>query len=110
MPAGDPVPAHVAALHDGDIAAAFAADGVYWWAAGDDEKAPRTRADGDGLAAAVAADIRADGVVPQARVCVREGPDCMVEGVLVDAATGEPRQTFVQSFQLDPGGAIRRAL
>jgi hypothetical protein len=109
MLAGDQLPDRVVALHAGDVSGAFATDGVYWWAAGDDEKAPRTCAEGQALSAAVAADIRSNGLEPVARVCICEGPDCLVEGVLVDAS-GEPRQTFVQSFQLDGDGAIRRAI
>ena len=109
MLAGDQLPPHIATLHAGDVAGAFAEGGVYWWAAGDDEKAPRTRAVGGELTRAVAEDLQASGLEPRARVCLHEGSDCLVEGVLVDAA-GAPARSFVQSFQLDSGGAILRAL
>jgi len=110
MLVGDQLPAHVAALYAGDATGAFAPGGVYWWAAGDYEMAPRTRAAGDELDEAVTEDLRPNGLEPRTRVCLHEGPDCLVEGVLVDPATGEPAQTFVQSFQLDADGAIRRAI
>jgi ketosteroid isomerase-like protein len=73
-----------------------------------DERGARAVAQGHAeIAAAVGVDLT--GRIPRLLVCVRQGPDCLVEGKLVDSG-GRHVATFAASFQLDDGGGIARAV
>lgn len=114
--AGDALPAGVARLlaglgaGDPEVAASgFAADAT-WAPPGDesDETAPRAVCRGPAIAPALAGDPQL-GRQHEVRLCVHEGPDCMIEGQIL-ADDGTPRGSHSASFQLDGDGAIRRAL
>ena len=106
--------AYYAALDDGrmaDAAASFSFDACFAGPApavietdprvlsiGRD--AIRARFDGRG--------VRTD--VHDVVACVHEGRSCLLEGVSRDGVTGEARQSFVASAQLDDAGLIERYL
>jgi ketosteroid isomerase-like protein len=46
----------------------------------------------------------------EVRLCVDEGPSCLVEGVTVHRLSGRPLATFAASLQLDADGLINRYL
>ncbi|MFN8217835.1 MAG: nuclear transport factor 2 family protein [Solirubrobacterales bacterium] len=114
--AGDPLPPAVAALYaalaagDPDAAArCFAADGLYAFPSNPDEETdPRRVGEGATLREAIAADP-ACGLPHALRVCAHEGPDCLLEGTVLDAG-GAAAQSFAASFQLAADGRLRRAL
>ncbi len=114
--AGDALPAAVERLLDGlsrgDAEAAangFARDAI-WAPPGDegDEVAPRAVCRGRAIAAAIAADPQL-GRRHEVRLCVHEGPDCMIEGQII-GDEGTPSGSHGASFQLDRDGSITRAL
>ncbi len=114
--AGDPLPASAAAVYAAvaaggpdEAAASFAEDAVYAYGADPvDEQARRTMAGRRDLADALVADLAAWGS-PDILVSVSGGSDCFVEGRLLDGA-GEAAAAIAAVFQLDPGGAIVRAV
>jgi len=108
-----PVAGLLASLAGGqpDVSA-FATDA--WYAYGADresEVVPRTVATGrDAIAAAIADDLSLPSHAPEALACVTSVTDCLLEGRLVDRATGGTAATFAWSLQLDESGLIARAL
>ncbi|MBS1676596.1 MAG: nuclear transport factor 2 family protein [Actinobacteria bacterium] len=114
--AGDPLAPRVAdfyaAFAAGDAAAAaaaFAVDGLYAFPSNpDDETDPRALGEGDGLAAAIAADPTF-GAPHRIRVAAHEGGECLLEGWVLGAG-GEPSHSFVAACRLDEAGAIRRCI
>lgn len=113
---GDELPKAVAAYYDamdrndhGLLGEVVRADAVVALPALGTETDPRRVLDTAALVAMVASrDLRP--LVHDVRICGVEGSDCVLEGVLVDRATGEDRSTFVASVQLDPEGRISRYL
>jgi hypothetical protein len=113
---GDTPPSAVRQLIDGlergdvDFAAAtFAADAVYAGpAVEDDETAARAVHEGEAIAAALDADPRL-GQPHSIRLCCAEGPDCLLEGWILDES-GERSRSFATSLQLDGAGLISRCL
>jgi hypothetical protein len=116
-PLGDPVPAVLAAFLDAvdgdrfeEAAAAFACDGRSAVPVpGAPETAPRAETVGP---AALRERLTRRGREPWrhvARLCVVEGADALLEGVLVDDA-GVETATFVASARIGDGGLIERYL
>jgi hypothetical protein len=86
----------------------FTTDAVYAFCAdGADERRTRLARGRTEIAAALRVE-RAAGV-GQPVVCVLDGPDCLVEGQLVDSR-GRQLATLAASFQLDTDGLIVRAM
>ena len=113
---GDPPPGAVAQLSAhagrGDLSEAvrgITPHAVYSFGTDEsDERGSRAVAHGYAeIAAAVGVDLT--GRIPRLLVCVRDGPDCLVEGKLVDSG-GRHVATFAASFQLDDGGGMARAV
>lgn len=116
-PLGDPVPPVLAAYYDAidgsrfaDAAATFAPEGLYAVPLpGEVETAARAESVGP---AALLERFTRRGPKPWrhvARICVAEGPDALVEGVLVDDA-GNETATFVGSARVDDTGLLERYL
>jgi SnoaL-like domain len=115
---GDPLPESVATIV-GELAAGgpvdvslFGADATYAYGADpESEVVPRTVVTGrQAIPGAIAADLRPAEQRPELLVCVASATDCLVEGRLVDRATGQPTATIAASFQLDEVGRIARVL
>lgn len=116
-PLGDPVPPVLAAYYDAidgdrfaDAAVTFAADGLYAVPlAGEVETAPRAETVGP---SALLERFTERGPKPWRHVvqlCVVEGPDVLVEGVLVDD-DGNATSTFVGSGRVGASGLLERYL
>jgi ketosteroid isomerase-like protein len=116
-PLGDPAPAALAAYYVAiddrrfeDAAAAFAPTGLYALAPmGAEETAPRRVSVGP---AALRRRLRDRGPQPwrhEIRLCVVEGADALLEGVLV-TASGLPIATFVASARVGDHGLLDRYL
>jgi SnoaL-like domain len=116
-PLGDPTPPPLAAFYDAidgqrfaDAAAAFAPTGIYALAPMDaEETAPRHVTVGS---AALRRRLYDRGPQPwrhEIRLCVVEGADALLEGVLV-SARGLPVATFVASARVGDDGLLERYL
>jgi ketosteroid isomerase-like protein len=101
--------AAVAAGRPEEAAPSFAEDTVYAYGADPvDEQARRTIVGRGEIASDLAVDLTAWGT-PEILASVTAGPDCFVEGRLVDAAR-EVVAAIAAVFQLDADGAISRAV
>jgi ketosteroid isomerase-like protein len=114
--AGDPLPRVLATFYasfaagDSDGAAScFTADGIYAFPSNPEEETdPRRVGEGATLAETIAADP-AFGHMHTIRVCATGERDCLVEGMVLDAA-GEPEHSFAASIQLATDGRLRRCI